>query len=814
MANCVGGDFVFSDRSFPKNDHSLKIIHRFRRHIRNWSIVCTALFIIKKNMKQFSLMIKTLAFLFVFSAAAFAQSGATINGKVTYTENQIPLHNATVQIVQSKRTVQTAEDGSYSFDNIPPGRYTILVHNDGFSDAARSIVLVAGANTTLDFSMEVAGVREQVTVTASGTEQSAFDSFQSVTAVPSNVIAQRASSAIGEVLEGEPGVAKRSFGSGSSRPVIRGFDGDRVLVAQDGIRTGSLGSQSGDHGEPIDTLGVERIEVVKGPATLLYGSNAIGGVVNAISNHEDEAHPGLRGYFTGLGGTTNNQFGTSGGLEYGYKNFMGWGNGSFQRVGDYNTPLGRIPNSASRSGSGSGGAGYFADKGFFMGNFSYDKRRYGIPYGALFEEFAEASEEGEEDEVFNPFQPFLGLPPRPEEDIDLNMRTYNVRFKGGFRDINSFVTSGNFTFNFNKYRHQELEIEDGDEEVGTTFNNRTSSYRGVFEQKKYNRLTGRFGFEGFNREYETIGAEQLIDGKVKQNMFSVFGLEELNFGRVSFQFGGRIENNRYRPENDELPNRDFTGFSGAAGIRVGLWENGAFVANYTNSYRAPALEELYNFGPHIGNVTFEVGNSDLRRERANGIDFGLRHQSRRFRADFNVFYYGIKNFVYLALADEDGDGEVDIEDGLPVASFFQGDSRYYGAEFSMDASLNKYFGLFAGGDIVRANLTDSNLDLPRIPPARLRAGLNFKYRGLNIRPEGVFVSEQTRLFPLETRTAGYGLFNTTASYVIGTEHFAHIFGVNAYNLTNKLYRNHLSFIKELAPEIGRGVRFSYTVRFF
>lgn len=764
-------------------------------------------------MKQFGSILKISAFLFLFSLPVFAQTGATVSGKVTYTQDQTPLHNATIQISPLKKTIQTAEDGSYKFENIPPGRYTIVAHNDGFSDTAKTIVLVAGANSVVDFAMQISGVKEQVIITASGTEQSAFESFQSVTAVSSDIIAQRASSSIGEVLEGEPGVAKRSFGSGSSRPVIRGFDGDRVLIAQDGIRTGSLGSQSGDHGEPIDTLGVERIEVVKGPATLLYGSNAIGGVVNAITNHEDDVHTGLRGYLTGVGGTANSQGGASGGIEYGYKKFMGWGNSSFQRADDYSTPLGRIPNTASRSGSFSGGGGYFADKGFFTGNLSYDKRRYGIPYGALFEEYAAAQEEGD-DSVFNPFQPFFGLPPRPDEDIDLDMKTYNVRFSGGFRDINSFITDGKFTFNFNRYRHQELEIADGSEEIGTTFNNRTASYRGVFEQKKYDRLTGRFGFEGYNREYQTVGEEQLVDGKVKQNMFSVFGLEELNFGRVSFQFGGRVENNRYRPENDSLTDRNFTGFSGAAGIRVGLWKNGAFVANYSNSYRAPALEELYNFGPHVGNVTFEIGNQNLERERANGVDFGVRHQSQRFRADFNVYYYGIKNFVYLALADEDGDGLIDVEDGLPVANYFQGDSRYLGAEFTIDATINKYFGIFGGGDFVRAKLTDSDLNLPRIPPARLRTGLDFKYKGLNIRPEGVFVSDQNRLYPNETRTAGYGLFNISSSYIIGTEHYAHIFGVNGYNLTDKLYRNHLSFIKELAPEIGRGVRFSYTVRFF
>ncbi len=770
-------------------------------------------------MKQFIQFLITTILICGIAVIGFAQTGSTISGKVTFTEDGTPLHNATVQIVQLKKTVQTDSNGEYKIDNVPAGRYTVLVHFDGFTDFTKSVVLQAGANETLDFALRITSLKEQVTVTASGVEQSTFDSFQSVSTVSADVISQRASTSIGEVLDGEPGVAKRSFGSGSARPVIRGFDGDRVLVAQDGVRTGSLGSQSGDHGEPVDPLGVERIEVVKGPATLLYGSNAIGGVVNAISNHENTAHDGFRGYGTLLGGTANRQFGTSGGLEYGYKNFMAWGNGTFQNTQDYNTPLGKIENSASRSKSGSFGSGYFADKGFFSATFSMDRRRYGIPYAGLFDSHGHDEEEDHdhdhddhEDEIFvpNPWQ----LPPVPEDDVDISMRSYNIRLSGGFRNFDSFVTSGTFSFNFNKYRHQELEIHDGQEEIGTVFYNQTASYRGVFEQRKFENLTGRFGFEGFNRDYEVVGEEQLINGKVKQNMFSAFGLEELRFGRVSFQLGGRVENNRYNPTNSSLASRSFTGFSGAAGVRIGLWENGAFVANYSNSYRAPALEELYNNGLHIGSMTYEIGNQNLRRERANGIDVGLRHQTNKIRFEANFYSYSIKDFVYLAFVDEDGDGVIDREDGLPVADYFQGNSRYSGAEVNFDAKINNYFGVFAGADIVRAKLTSNDLNLPRIPPARLRAGIDFNYKSLNVRPEGVFVSKQDRLHPLETVTNGYGLFNVNASYMLTSSHFAHIFGVGAYNLTDKLYRSHLSFIKDYVPEMGRGVRFSYTVRFF
>lgn len=740
-------------------------------------------------------------FLLLLSFSAFAQG--RITGKVTYGDN-LPLHDASVSIVQTQQTARTDEQGNFELASVPTGRHTLLVHQEGFSDATRVITVGTGATVTADFRLEIQALREEVTVTASGTEQSVFDSIQSVTSVGSTQILERASTGLGDVLDGQPGVGKRSFGPGSSRPVIRGFDGDRVLVLQDGVRTGSIGSQSGDHGEPVDPLSAERIEVVKGPATLLYGSNAIGGVVNVIGNDENEPHKGVRGFANVVGGTADRQAGFAGGVEYGFDKLLLRGNFGAQKTGDFETPIGRIPNSASRTNSGSFGAGYYGKKAYFNGNVSADIRRYGIPFAALFEEGVDevAALSG-------------GVLPEVDEEIDVRMRNYKFRFNGGFRGWTNGPLSGiQYNLDYSDYRHKEIETADGIDEIGTIFDNKTFSYRTLFEQQKYGKLTGRFGFEGFNRNYEVNGAEQLITGEVKHNSFSAFGLEELNFDRVKLQFGGRVESNRFNPEDPTLRDRSFTAFSGGAGVNIGLWEGGAFVANYTHSNRAPALEELYNRGPHIGTITFEIGNNDLVRETSNGVDLSLRHQSNRFRFTGDVFHYRINNYVFLAHQDEDGDGEIDIEDGLPVGRYSQADASYTGLELNADVRFNDLIGAFAGFDYVRAKLVDGEINLPRIPPARGRIGLDLRYKGLSLRPEAVFAADQDNVFPLETRTAGYGIFNVAGSYTISRQHAAHIFSVNAYNLTDKLYRNHVSFIKELVPEIGRGVRFGYTVRFF
>ena len=735
----------------------------------------------------------------VAATVAFGQE-TKVSGKVSFNES-VFLHDASVQIVQLRRTVLTNDEGFYEFTGVPAGRYTILVHIDGFSDAAKIIDVAAGSNLTVDFQMQVSGVNEQVTVTSSGSEQTVFDSFQSVTSVGSTGITQRSTTSLGEVLDGEAGVSKRSFGVGSSRPVIRGFDGDRVLILQDGQRTGSVGSQSGDHGETTDALSAERIEIVKGPATLLYGSNAIGGVVNVIGNDENKSHDGLRGFITGVGSTANRQFGLSGGLDFGFRNWIWRGGGSSQRSGDYQTPLGRVSNSAARSNSMNFGTGYFTDKAYIMGNFDFDLRRFGIPYAALFEA-------GKTPKL-------AGLPEPPDEDIDLRQRSYGFRFNGGFRDWKSpFLSGMQYNVGYSDYRHKEIEVIDGEDETGTIFANKTFSYRSLFEQSKYKSLTGRFGAEGFNREYEVNGAEQLVTGKIRQNSLSFFGLEELSFDRVKFQFGGRVENNRYKAENPLYRDRSFTGFSGAVGMNVGLWKGGAFVVNYSNSYRAPALEELYNNGPHIGTVTFEIGNDNLKGERSNGFDVSLRHYSDRFRFTGDVYLYKIKDFVFLAFQDEDGDGEVDVEDGLPVARYEQEDASYLGFEVGAEGRFTKFFGAYFSADAVRARLPELSLDLPRIPQGRLRLGADFSYKGLNVRPELAFVRKQVKTYPLETPTIGYSTFDINGSYTIATDHFAHIFTFGAYNLTDRLYRNHLSFIKDLAPEMGRGVRFGYTFRFF
>src|SRR5438552_3037041 len=300
--------------------------------------------------------------LLFLAITAFAETSAgTIHGKVKIRPSDTAARNAVVTIVELKRSVLTDDNGAFEFKGIPAGKYQMFAHLDRVPDVIKTVEITGGGDQTIDFELSLTPVSEQVTVTTTGSAEAVSSSYQSVISVGALELTQRNPLSIGEALEYQTGIAKRSFGPGSGRPVIRGFDGDRVLLLQDGLRVGGIASQSADEVEPIDVLSLDRVEIVKGPATLLYGSNAIGGVVNGISTN-DIYQKGASGYLTTFGGTNNRQAGASGGFKYGVGNFLVFGSGGAQKANDYRTPAGTVLNSFARTGTTSGGLGWFPRK--------------------------------------------------------------------------------------------------------------------------------------------------------------------------------------------------------------------------------------------------------------------------------------------------------------------------------------------------------------------------------------------------------------------------------------------------------------------
>ena len=809
---------------------------------------------------------------------AFGQATASISGKVELRETGGPLPGASVVLLELGRSVLSAEDGSFSFERVPPGSYHVVAHLESlFTDAAQAVSVEPGDNAQLDFRLSIRADDYEITVTASEIHTDTFEALSSVDSYDSLELNRKQDVNLGEAL-GQTvgtGVAKRGFGPGAARPIIRGFDGDRVLVMEDGLRSGTVGSQSADHGEVVNLAQLERLEIVKGPATLLHSGNAVGGVLNAISRHhghDRRAHQGLRGFLSGSGGTANS-FGSAGaGFEYGLQNWMLWGAAGSSRASDYQSPAGQVFNSRTNAQNGTGGFGWFGNNAYFSANVKVNAGTYGVPFAAEFhshghghgedhhdehgaEEHGEhegehegehAGEhdehEGEHDEHEGGHDEHAGEIERVELDAD----RYNYRVDWGLRNLGGPIESAAVKLNYVRWRHGEVEhFEDGGQILATRYRNDQFVYRAVAEQRQRGAWGGRFGVWGIDRDFEAAG-EEALSPPVEQNGFAVFALEEFDFERVKFQFGARLESQRYTPafaerhagehghadhgeddhddhegeeaeegehhdEHEEaIPdavNRAFTGFSAATGMHADLWRGGAFVANFTRSYRAPAIEELYNYGPHAGTRAFDIGNPRLDAEAGNGIDFSLRHRQNRVRGEANFFYYDFANFIFPFAPGE-------TRDGLQVLEYMQLDARYVGAEALADIQVHSTLALNLGVDFVDARATSTNTPLPRIPPLRGKLGFDWRAAGFSVQPELILAGAQNDTFTGETRTAGYNVVNLNASYTLARMHSVHQFAATVFNVGDRLYRNHSSYIKDLAPELGRGVRVSYTVRFF
>ena len=778
-----------------------------------------------------------------------------------------PLQGANVLIVELGRSILSDDDGGFTFDNVPPGTYHVVAHLDHiFTEAAKTVEVDSGSEASVDFLLSLATERYEITVTASERHETTFESFQDVESLNAYDLSEVTAISLGEALDHRvgTGIAKRSFGPGSARPIIRGFDGDRVLIMEDGINTGTLSSQSGDHGELVNVGQLARLEIVKGPAALLYSGNAMGGTVNAISrHHEHHPHPhqGFRGFLSGSAGTANALAGGNAGFELGVGKVMLWGHGGANRTGDYAVPDGgQVFNSRTEMTNGGGGLGWYGNSMYLTAEARVDSGEFGVPFAHEFHAHGHEDEHGhDDDDDHEEGEHKEGEEEDHDEEehhdeeeelerVSLQSRRTSYRLNWGLPNLAGPVESFSLKLSLTDWRHDEIEhLHDGDSIIGTTFNNDRFTYRGVFEQAKVGALSGRFGVWGVDRAYEVTGEESLSP-PIDQKGLAFFALEELDFERFKIQFGGRIETQRYNPayaereghdhdeeeehhadddddegeegedhdhdhedehehEAPDAIDRAFTGGSAAIGIHADTWQGGAFVANFSRSFRAPSLEELYNFGPHPGNRAFEVGDPSLDAEIGNGFDVSLRHQEGRVRAEINWFYYDFSNFIFPFTTGEEVDEFLEIE-------FTQRNARFTGAEANLGIALHDVLSLNLGMDYVDAKDTESNTYLPRIPPLRGRIGFDLRTGGFRLSPEFVMASEQNRTFTGETSTPGYTVVNLKAAYTIARPGLAHQFAAEVFNIGDQLYRNHSSFIKDLAPEIGRGVRFTYTVRFF
>jgi iron complex outermembrane receptor protein len=726
-----------------------------------------------------------------FSTHVMAQAGVALTGRLMNSLSGAPVTGATVQIDELKRATTSGADGSFAFTNVPAGSYHLSIHSDGYS-TRRTEVMVGGTPLTLELTVDPELHFEQVT-TVTGDARSQFEVFQPTAVLAGQDLTKQLGMSLGATLENQPGVASRSFGPAPARPVIRGLDGDRVQILQDGQRIGDLSSQSGDHGVNVNPAAAVRIEVVRGPATLLYGANAVGGLVNVITD-DIPTRPikGASGTVTFDLASAAKEAAGAADVRVGNGTFALHAGGGGRRSSDVATPLGDLENSRSRNGFGSVGASWTGSRGYFGASYGYDDTRYGVP----------VIEDGR---------------------VQLTPRRHSMSARGGAQGLSGVLDSFRTTLAVRRYKHDELEGDD----VGTTFRNDTEEVELMASHRAFGRLKGSFGGWFLNRNFGAAGDEALSPD-VDQRGLSAFLYEEVTWPHVTFQFGARIDRTTYEPSGETR--RTFTSGSGSLGLLftpAAANERLTFAVSLARAARNPALEELFYLGAHPGNFAFEVGNPGLGPEHALGVDLSIRWRGARASGEVTYFRNDIQNFIFRsplspeqfasrlgALQERFPGRDVELPaEEFPIVDYVAADSVLQGIEAHGDIGLSTELFAEFGFDYVRGTLKDRNEPLPRMPPFRSQFGLRYQRNAFQTGGSVIVSAKQDRLFGGETATHGYTLLRLYAAYSMQSGRLVHTVTGRVDNAADELYRNHLSLIKDLAPEMGRNFRLLYNVTF-
>jgi iron complex outermembrane recepter protein len=620
---------------------------------------------------------------------------------------------------------------------------------------------------------------------------------------------------IGETLARQPGVSATSFGPTASRPVLRGFQGERIRVLTDGIGSIDVSNTSVDHPVAINPLTADRIEVLRGPAALLFGSSAIGGVVNVIDSRIPRRVPSEAFHLDGIAsyGSAANERSGGGEFDLPLGKFVLHIDGSYAKTGDLRTGgfilapalrvqagastdpairrlatlRGDLPNSASRTWDVAGGASYIDDGGSIGFAVSRYESRYGIPVRFSLDPTIDA------------------------EQVSIDAKQTRVDARAEVNTGGGFLDKIRFRGSFADYAHDEID-ETG--AIGTTFLNQGWEGRLELVQATRGGWQGASGAQFAVRDFDVIGDEAFVP-KNTTNSFGLFTLQSIDAGKFKGEIGARYERTRVASEvNAVIGNaalsRRFDAFSASIGGSYELFAPVRLGVSLSHTERAPSAEELFANGPHAGTQAFEIGNPDFRIERSNGVEVSLRAKGDGFEASLAGYYSRFKNFIY-----EDQTGAV-IDD-LPVFQFRQADADYWGVEGELTATLFHAgpftFNADVLGDFTRATIRSAGgkAAAPRIPALRLLGGIEAQSDALDGRVEVEWVDRQARLAAFETATAGYTMVNASLAWRPFGKGQGTSVVLSANNILDVEARRHASVLKDYAPLAGRDVRVS--VRF-
>lgn len=631
-------------------------------------------------------------------------------------------------------------------------------------------------------------------------------------------LARKLQPTLGETLAGEPGVSSSWFGPGASRPVIRGLGGDRVRVLTGGVGMIDASVVSPDHAVSLEPLLIDRIEVVRGPATLLYGGAAIGGVINVLDGRIPEtAAPSPLGGRLELRGATGSDELAGAGLLTGRAGAFTWRLDGFRRETDdlripgfaetealreseaheaeaagraAETPAyGRLPNSAVTSSGAAFGLSWLGENGHLGFAYSGFDSFYGVP----------GHEHHHEEEA---------AVPAGDEGVKLDLRQRRLDAHGEWLSATGLLRAAKLQFGAADYEH--VELEDG--VIGTVFTNEGFEGRLELLHGKIGPLEGALGLQLSRSDFAAVGDEAFLPPSVTDN-HALFLFEEAVGERVTWQFGARVERQKITPDSGRgLSARSHTGTSLSAGLVWPVSADYAVALSFTRNERAPNAQELFAEGPHAGTGAYETGDPALGLERSTGLDLSLRRRRGAVTGAVSLFLNDFSGYVF-----EQDTGLVDPDGGLTIFRFVQRDARFYGGEVEVVVHLHEskahQADLRFTGDYVRADNRTDGQALPRTTPAR--GGVAFDWRGprFSFNAGLQHVDRMTRLAPRETPTDDHTLIHLGATWQLALGRTKAELFAQAANLGNRTARNHNSFLKDIAPLPGRSVALGLRMHF-
>lgn len=603
-----------------------------------------------------------------------------------------------------------------------------------------------------------------------------LDLAQPVSVLQGDDLRRQREASLGDTLFHELGVTSSSFGPAAGRPIIRGLDGPRIRVLEGGIGTLDISTLSPDHMVTTESLNASQIEILRGPATLLYGSGASGGVVNVVTERiPNRLFKSPTGNFELRGNSATDE--RSGAFNVtGSTGQTSWNVDGFKRkTGDYDTPAGAVGNSAIDSDGLSIGGAFIGKRGFVGASVSQLESLYGIP-----------GTDGTK--------------------IDLKQRRYDIagELDDPFRGFKRLKVR----MGYNDYKHAEIE---GSGEIGTRFNNQGFESRVELLHAPAANWQGVLGVQLQDRNFSALGEEAIVPA-TKSRSTGLFLVEERNWARWRLELGGRAERATQNPLDSANPSRAFNLYSASAGVLWKFMDGYGLGLSATQGQRAPATEELYSDGPHTATRTFQTGNNALTKETANNIDLSLHKTAGAVKWKVNVFHNRISDYIFERSADTDGDGVADrVNDtGAPdpsgeylVQNVAQTGARFYGAEAeAIFTLLPGTLDLRLFTDTVRGKLDGGNA--PRTPPQRFGLQLDHKAGPWATNLSVIRAARQNRLAELETATPAYTLANAEVSYRIKqSKSIGYTVFVQGKNLLDNELRVHTSYLKDVAPLPGR-----------